>query len=84
MCVHTNSITSQCTLTNSPFLCHNNVLQDGVFTETILDAIEANYCVDLKRVFASGFSNGGMFAYVNTCLPLSIDLNTTKRAPSHP
>lgn len=36
---------------------------DAAFTEAILDSIEADYCIDTKRVFAAGYSNGGMMAY---------------------
>lgn len=39
--------------------CYNDVQ----FTEEILDALEANYCVDTARVYATGYSNGGIMAY---------------------
>ena len=35
------------------------------FVDAVLDAVEADYCVDLARVYASGFSNGAnMVNYV--------------------
>lgn len=36
---------------------------DGEFVGAVMDAIEAVYCVDLDRVFGTGYSNGGMMAY---------------------
>eukprot|EP00035_Acanthoeca_spectabilis_P034246 m.27910 g.27910 ORF g.27910 m.27910 type:complete len:354 (+) comp6488_c0_seq1:84-1145(+) len=36
---------------------------DAEFTETILDSIESDYCIDSKRIFATGYSNGGIMAY---------------------
>jgi len=36
---------------------------DGLFTAAILDKIESEYCVDTDRIFATGYSNGGMMVY---------------------
>eukprot|EP00039_Didymoeca_costata_P025105 m.12355 g.12355 ORF g.12355 m.12355 type:complete len:359 (+) comp4638_c0_seq1:402-1478(+) len=37
--------------------------RDTVFTESILNSLEALYCVDKTRIYATGFSNGGIMAY---------------------
>ena len=36
---------------------------DGAFTAAILDHLEKTYCIDTARVFATGYSNGGMMVY---------------------
>ncbi len=41
--------------------------EDLVFTEALLDWVEANYCVDTERVFATGHSWGGDMAQVVSC-----------------
>jgi polyhydroxybutyrate depolymerase len=38
-----------------------NCVDDVGFVDAMLDEIESAYCIDLKRVYATGFSNGGMF-----------------------
>jgi polyhydroxybutyrate depolymerase len=38
-----------------------NCEDDVGFVNAMLDTIEGAYCIDLKRVYATGFSNGGMF-----------------------
>jgi len=38
-------------------------LDDVKFVEQILNAMEADYCIDLQRVHATGYSNGGQMAY---------------------
>jgi polyhydroxybutyrate depolymerase len=38
-----------------------NCVDDVGFVNAMLDEIEGAYCIDLKRVYATGFSNGGMF-----------------------
>ncbi len=44
---------------------------DGVddlkFVRDLLDAIEAEWCIDKKRIFATGMSNGGFFAHRLAC-----------------
>jgi len=40
---------------------------DLVFTEAVLDYMEAGYCVDTERVFATGHSWGGDMAAVTAC-----------------
>lgn len=35
---------------------------DVQFVSDLLDALEAKYCVDKKRIYSTGFSNGGMFS----------------------
>jgi polyhydroxybutyrate depolymerase len=33
------------------------------FVSDLLDQLEWQYCIDRRRVFATGFSNGGMLVY---------------------
>jgi polyhydroxybutyrate depolymerase len=35
---------------------------DVQFVSDLLDALEAKFCVDPKRIYSTGFSNGGMFS----------------------
>jgi polyhydroxybutyrate depolymerase len=42
-------------------------VDDVAFTRTLLDAIEAEYCIDKKRIFATGMSNGGFFSHRLGC-----------------
>ncbi len=44
----------------------NNV-DDVQFTRDLLGAIEADFCIDPKRVFVTGFSNGGFFSHRLAC-----------------
>ena len=37
------------------------------YINQMLDELEANYCVDLNRVYATGMSNGGMFTHRLGC-----------------
>merc|ERR1712207_52897 len=32
------------------------------FIDTLLDELEATYCIDRSRIYVTGFSNGGMMA----------------------
>lgn len=41
--------------------------QDVAFTSALLDDLEANYCIDRSRVFATGHSWGGDMAQVVSC-----------------
>lgn len=41
--------------------------QDLVFVEALLDHMEANYCIDRSRVFATGQSWGGDMSHVVAC-----------------
>ncbi len=41
--------------------------RDAAFVTALLDAVEAERCVDRRRVFATGFSNGGFFANLLGC-----------------
>ena len=44
------------------------MLADDVgFTEALLDRVEADLCVDRTRIYAMGFSNGGMFVSTLAC-----------------
>jgi len=38
-------------------------VNDVGFVEGLLHALEATYCLDLNRLYATGFSNGGMFSW---------------------
>jgi len=40
---------------------------DVQFVHDLIDKLEADYCVDPKRVFATGFSNGGMLSHRLAC-----------------
>jgi polyhydroxybutyrate depolymerase len=42
-------------------------VDDVGFTRDMLSNLEADYCVDPKRVFSTGFSNGGFFSYKLAC-----------------
>lgn len=42
-------------------------LNDVYFIDRVLNDIKANYSIDERRVFAFGFSNGGMMAYSLGC-----------------
>lgn len=47
-----------------------NVTTDDVgFTAAILDALEAQYCIDTNRIFATGKSQGGGLASLLACDP---------------
>jgi polyhydroxybutyrate depolymerase len=41
--------------------------RDAAFVAAVLDRIERERCVDRRRVFATGFSNGGFFASLLGC-----------------
>jgi polyhydroxybutyrate depolymerase len=41
--------------------------RDLAFTARLLDHIEHTYCIDLARVFSTGFSNGAYFSYLLAC-----------------
>jgi len=42
-------------------------VDDVAFVKALLDALEAEYCVDKKRTFSVGFSNGGMLSHRLAC-----------------
>jgi polyhydroxybutyrate depolymerase len=42
-------------------------VDDVGFVRAILDHLEASYCVDPKRIFAAGMSNGGMMSHRLAC-----------------
>jgi polyhydroxybutyrate depolymerase len=44
-----------------------NDVDDVQFTRDMLDAIEETYCIDPKRIYTAGFSNGGMLSYRLGC-----------------
>jgi len=41
--------------------------RDLAFTTRLLDQLERTYCIDLARVFATGFSNGAFFSNILAC-----------------
>jgi len=41
--------------------------EDVGFTRAVLDRVEAELCIDRARIYAMGFSNGGMFAATIAC-----------------
>lgn len=42
-------------------------VDDVAFLSAVIDDVQANYPIDVTRVFASGFSNGGMMSYRLAC-----------------
>jgi polyhydroxybutyrate depolymerase len=42
-------------------------VDDVAFVRALLDSIQTTHCVDAKRVFASGFSNGGFLSHRLAC-----------------
>ena len=42
---------------------NNCNLSDFGFIETLIEEISFNYNIDLERIYAVGYSNGGMMAY---------------------
>jgi polyhydroxybutyrate depolymerase len=42
-------------------------VDDVQFTRDLLDQLAQDFCVDPRRVFSSGFSNGGMFSHRLAC-----------------
>jgi polyhydroxybutyrate depolymerase len=42
-------------------------VDDVAFVRAMLDALEAEACIDPRRIFATGFSNGGIFSYRLAC-----------------
>ncbi len=41
--------------------------RDVAFTRSMLEAIEGEYCVDLDRIYSTGFSNGAFFSSLLGC-----------------
>jgi polyhydroxybutyrate depolymerase len=41
--------------------------RDLAFTAALLDRIERDYCVDRRRIYATGFSNGAFFSQLLAC-----------------
>lgn len=42
-------------------------IDDVGFVKALLDALEAEFCIDKKRIFSVGFSNGGMLSHRLAC-----------------
>lgn len=42
-------------------------IDDVGFVDSMLDKLETDYCVDRRRIYATGFSNGAMFAHRLAC-----------------
>jgi polyhydroxybutyrate depolymerase len=42
-------------------------VDDVAFTSAMIDALATDYCIDAKRVFSAGFSNGGFLSYRLAC-----------------
>ena len=68
-------------------------IDDVQFTRDMLNRIESEYCVDTRRVFATGWSNGAMFTHRLACEladriaaigPVSGTLGISTCAPSRP
>lgn len=64
------------------------------FIETLLDGLQETLSIDPNRIYATGFSNGAMFAYALACFTegliagvaavSGLQLNLEDCAPSHP
>lgn len=55
---------------NAGSCCGSASLQgvpDVQFISDLIDKLDQDYCIDKKRVFASGFSNGGMLSHRLAC-----------------
>jgi len=48
-------------------LANLNELDDVTLVSKIIDSIESKYTIDISRVWAVGFSNGGMLSYQLAC-----------------
>ncbi len=68
-------------------------IDDVQFTKDLLDKLESKLCIDKKRVYAAGFSNGGMVASRLGCelgsriaaiAPVSGPIAVTSCKPSRP
>lgn len=68
-------------------------VNDVQFTADLLDQLESTLCIDPKRIYATGFSNGGMFASRLGCemsgriaaiAPVSGPIATSSCKPSRP
>jgi len=68
-------------------------LDEIAFVRLVLDALKADACVDSKRVYATGISQGGGMAHHVACLaadvfaataPVSSDLRTEPCTPARP
>jgi len=56
---------------NAGYCCgeaQQNNVDDLGFTSAIIDRLSAELCIDQRRVYANGLSNGGYFAYHLACL----------------
>ncbi len=47
--------------------CCGNTTDDMTFIRDLVKKLEADYCIDPKRVFATGLSNGAMMSYRLAC-----------------
>jgi polyhydroxybutyrate depolymerase len=47
--------------------CCGNQYDDVRFVRDLVTKLESDYCIDPKRVFATGFSNGAMMSYRLAC-----------------
>lgn len=46
---------------------HHSRVDDVGFIDALIDTLIANYAIDTLRIYAAGFSNGGMMAYRLAC-----------------
>jgi polyhydroxybutyrate depolymerase len=52
---------------NAGLCCNNNATDDVAFVREIIAALASDTCVDTRRIFASGCSNGGGMSYKLAC-----------------
>merc|ERR1719461_1153480 len=57
--VFVDALPSEC---RDVFQCNvaNCLVDDVGFIDTLLDELEATYCIDRSRIYVTGYSNGGM------------------------
>ena len=79
----------------APLAEDNKTSTDDIgFIETLLDDLQETLSIDPNRIYATGFSNGAMFAYALACFTegliagvaavSGLQLNLEDCAPSHP
>jgi len=79
----------------APFAEDNKTDSDDIgFIEVLLDDLQKTLSIDPNRIYATGFSNGGMFVYALACFTENLiagvaavsglQLNLADCAPSHP
>lgn len=67
--------------------------RDVAFTAALLDQLERDYCIDRRRIYSTGFSNGAFFSHLLACAmagriaavaPVSGGMPRVECAPTRP